>query len=259
MNMKNVFKKVGIKTWIVAVVVVAAGIAAFAAAQNAGKPAPAAPDVVALLGKTLALYTVGTSYEVKFYLQQPKTQKEADDSDKMGKLRETYHLLYKRGANLPAGDRIRLEGVVGSNQKTIVVFPDKNGRVTVYRPKAAPLETPREDKRMVDFFKTDMKLFASDLLDTAKDPKSNKMIEEAPCKIQDSIDSKGCFKISLTMQVDKKVAYINKNGYSIERYEYLLNRKNRDGSDNYGLTWRMEWFDYKVRDISDEELSRQKM
>jgi hypothetical protein len=247
-------KKINIKWAVgaVAIIILIAAAAVFEQKLSAPKTA-APPKAGEILASTRALYEKAPQYEVFFYLQQPRTENEADDVELLGKLREKYRLLYKRSPkNRADSDFVRLEGLIGTNQGTVAAYSPVTGRITVYHPSYAVLKIGKEDKRMTDMLKLDIKSAVDGLIALSGDKKSDTKIEDGDCPRKEPAvkNSAACHVITIVSPDRKMTAYINKADSQLETLETAFSGK----KSKYVLSRRQTWLGFVSRPVSEEEI-----
>ena len=223
------------------------------------KPATEEPEVkttkggkltpMGVLVKTAKNDEAIREYDVMISLQQPRTPKEAKDTEILEKIRETLHLYYKkRAANNPLRDTFRLESINGFNKCTDFCYTSSTAKVIVYRPGAPPLKLAAGDKRLPDVFKLGLHTVADDIVAKGKSGKyALSMIEESHSFMPDE-PARPMYVIEMKLQGEERiVVFVDRKTFALRAVEmYTFNKKGKTEIDRYALSRRTAWSTVKT-------------
>ena len=206
------------------------------------------------------------AYDVKFFLQHPRTKKDADNPEQMERLRETYILAYKRNdGGDPKQDTFRLEGIYGNSKCAIVSYSQANKGFLVFHPGKRKQKLPKSDPRLQDLFGMGFLTIATNL-SKMMDGKDSEVTMEPETMKRTPDDKKPTQYYSISLKsnpgvntLKKTIVFINKKTYDIEIMEsYDGNPRAKTESTRYTLKSRQTWFDFEPnpRDTSDARYSQ---
>lgn len=218
------------------------------------KPAPQEPAVetekggkltpMGVLLKTAELDETIREYEVTISLQQPRTPKEAKDAAVLEKIRETLKLYYKKhAADDPMRDTFRLDSIDGFNKCSDFCYTPGTGKVTVYRPGAAPIKLPPDDKRLVDLFKLGLHTVTDELAAKGKSGKYAVTMLEESHSFMPGEPAQPMYVVDMKRpDVERIVVFIDRKTFALRAVErYLFNKKGKTEIDRYALNRRTAW------------------
>jgi hypothetical protein len=222
--------------------------AAPAESDETAPPAEGSPRSV--IEKTVALYDSMDAYSVEFHLTQPRQPKDATNPDALERLRETYHLDWKKTAlNAPDRDWFRLTGVHGFNKCTVAAFLPDEQKFRVFHPHGKTVTVPAGDPRMTGLYETGAHVVARHIQRLIADSQNAVQMKKESMRLPGKDEAADYYAFTITKKDDsREIAAVNADTGALELHEmHSFNKKGKTESQRYRLARRTVWFDLRTQ------------